>query len=145
MLTTFSISIILQKVYLVKICPIFDDSASNRLTRYQKSFEDVPLDTKIYWISLASLWNSTTVIMLQYMFIFMSMCEVHLIHWHYHTNFIFIEIESSVKVFNSVFLLILENVRPNFQTGIWVMNNHGDPSSRFPEEMICNLPDLLLL
>ena len=29
-LTTFSISIIIKKVYLVKMCPIFDDSASNR-------------------------------------------------------------------------------------------------------------------
>ena len=35
-LATFSISIILKTVYLVKMCPIFYDSASNRLSRYQK-------------------------------------------------------------------------------------------------------------
>ena len=35
-LATFSISIILKKVYLIKMCPIFNASATKWVTRYQK-------------------------------------------------------------------------------------------------------------
>ena len=40
--------VIFKKLYLVKMCPIFDSSQSNSLKRYQKTFEDVYLDVKIY-------------------------------------------------------------------------------------------------
>ena len=42
------ISIIFEKIYLLKICLIFDDSQSSSVTRYQKSFEDVHLGARMY-------------------------------------------------------------------------------------------------
>ena len=42
-------------------CPLFDCIQSSYFTRYQKSFEEAHLDAKIYQISSATLWNSTTV------------------------------------------------------------------------------------
>ena len=43
------------------MCPIFD---SSQCVSYQKSFEDIHLNIKIYWISPALPWNSRTVVTL---------------------------------------------------------------------------------
>ena len=48
----------------IKKCCFLTALNQKVLQDIKKSFEDVHLDAKIYWISPASLWNSTTVIML---------------------------------------------------------------------------------
>ena len=67
LLKSFSISFIFKKTYLVKLCPIFDGSASSCLTRHKKSFEGVHWGARPCWILPASLWNQTTVTTLMYM------------------------------------------------------------------------------
>ena len=52
----------LNMVYLVRACSIFNLSLSNSLTIHQNSLRIFILNLKIYWISLASKWNSTIVI-----------------------------------------------------------------------------------
>ena len=51
LLITFSISTVLEKNYLVKICPIFDDSALSCLTRYQEILSGFSLVCKNPWES----------------------------------------------------------------------------------------------
>ena len=58
---SFSISFIFKRTCLVKLCPIFDGSSSNCLTIYQKILWRGHGGAKMYFISYASLWNSTAV------------------------------------------------------------------------------------
>ena len=47
------------KIYIL---PVPVPEIANSLARYQNSFEIVHFDVKSFWISNASLWNSTTII-----------------------------------------------------------------------------------
>ena len=73
----------------------------------KKSLEDVHLDAKIYWILPASLWNSTTVIMLTSMLIRQKLVPLWLISLGYssaiyqnqmsHWSYTFIYLYGSTK------------------------------------------------
>ena len=94
LLKTFSISIILKKVYLVKICPIFADSASNLLTRYWKILSVCSLGSKnqlnFTWLTM-KFHNPNHAII--HVFLFFSytdlwwfiIWELHLL-WQFHNN-----------------------------------------------------------